>query len=164
MASSETASTPVGLPRRLAAMIYDGLLLLAMIMAVEFLIVAAFGITDAHPLFLPLRLYIPLVAFGFLGWCWTRQRRQTLGMQAWKIRLADMAGGRVTWRQAGIRFGVALGQWCLVVAAAVLYIRGWWIAALPIVALVAAGLAMAQRDPERLMLHDRLSETRLKRI
>ncbi|OOG23838.1 hypothetical protein B1C78_09910 [Thioalkalivibrio denitrificans] len=164
MASPKTATAPVGLPRRLAAMTYDGLLLLAMIMAVEFFIVAAFGITDEHPLFLPLRLYIPLVAFGFLGWCWTRQRGQTLGMQAWKIRLVDMAGKQVTWRQAGIRFGVALGQWCLVVAAAALYIRGWWIAALPFVALVAAGLARAQRDPERLMLHDRLSGTKLERV
>jgi uncharacterized RDD family membrane protein YckC len=155
---------PVGLPRRLGAMIYDGLLILALLMVAEFLIVAPFGITQDHPLFLALRLYVPLLAFGFLGWFWTRPRGQTLGMQAWHVRLVSSDGGRVSWRQAGIRFVAALVQWCVVLAAIALYVRGWWWAALPLAMLAVAAIVMAGRDPERLMLHDRLSATRLARV
>lgn len=154
----------MGLPRRLGAMIYDGLLILALLMVAEFLVVAPFGITQDHPLFLVLRLYVPLLAFGFLGWFWTRPRGQTLGMQAWHVRLLNSDGGRVTWRQAAIRFVAALVQWCVVLAAIALYVRGWWWAALPPAMLMVAAIVMARRDPERLMLHDRLSGTRLARV
>jgi uncharacterized RDD family membrane protein YckC len=163
MSAAQPPASPVGLPRRMGAMLYDGLLLLALLMVAEFLFVAPFGITEAHPLFLPLRLYVPILAFGFLGWFWTRPQGQTLGMQAWGLRLMNDSGDRVTWRQAGIRFVAALAQWCVILAAVALYIRGWWVAALPLAGLVIAGLVMARRDPERLMLHDRLSGTRLVR-
>jgi uncharacterized RDD family membrane protein YckC len=163
MQPAPLSPTPVGLLRRLGAMIYDGLLILALLMVAEFLIVAPFGITEDHPLFLILRLYVPLLAFAFLGWFWTRPRGQTLGMQAWHVRLVG-SGGRVSWRQAGIRFMAALVQWCVVLAAIALYVRGWWWATLPLAALVVAGIVMARRDPEGLMLHDRLSGTRLVRV
>jgi uncharacterized RDD family membrane protein YckC len=155
---------PVSLPRRLGAMIYDGLLLLALLMVAEFLIAAPFGITEEHPLFLPLRLYVPVLAFGFLGWFWTRPQGRTLGMQAWHVRLVSDEGGPVTWRQAGLRFIVALFQWCIVLAAIALYLRGWWWVALPLALVVAGGLVLTRRDPRRLMLHDRLSGTRLVRV
>jgi uncharacterized RDD family membrane protein YckC len=164
MQPAPLSPAPVGLLRRLGALIYDGLLILALLMVAEFLIVAPFGITQNHPLFLVLRLYIPLLAFGFLGWFWTRPRGQTLGMQAWHVRLVSSGGRRVSWRQAGIRFVAALFQWCVVLAAIALYVRGWWWAALPLATLVAAAIIMARRDPERLMLHDRLSGTRLARV
>lgn len=143
---------------------YDGLLLAALLMIAEFLIVAPFGITEDHPIFLPLRLYVPLLAFGFLGWFWTRGRGQTLGMQAWHVQLVSISTGHVTWAQAGIRFLMALLQWCVVLAAIALYLRGWWAAALPLAAVIVAALVMAKRDPERLMLHDRLSGTKLVRV
>lgn len=155
---------PVSLPRRFGAMLYDGLLLIALLMVAEFLIVAPFGITEGHPLFLPFRLYVPLLACAFLGWFWTRPGGQTLGMQAWGVRLVSTQGGRVTWRQAGMRFILALLQWCMVLATVALHVRGWWLAAVAPGVLVVTGIILAQRDPQRRMLHDSLSGTRLVRV
>ncbi|MFW5453839.1 RDD family protein [Thioalkalivibrio sulfidiphilus] len=164
MSADAPLVTPVGLPRRFGAMLYDGLLLIALLMVAEFLIVAPFAITEEHPLFMTIHLYVPLLAFAFLGWFWTCPAGQTLGMQAWHVRLVDMDGGRADWGQAAIRFAVALAQWIVVLAAIALYVKGWWIAALPLAALVMVGLMLARRDPQRLMLHDRLSGTRLVRV
>lgn len=145
-------------------MTYDGLLIIALLMVAEFLVVAPFGITPDHPLFGVLRLYVPLLAFAFLGWFWTRPGGQTLGMQAWRVRLVGPAQSRVTWRRAAVRFVLALAQWCVVVAAVALYLRGWPLAALATGAAILAGLVPTLRHPQRLMLHDHLSGTRLERV
>jgi len=164
MSVNTTVHEIVSLPRRLGAMVYDGLLLIALLMVAEFIVVSAFGITEDHPLFMPARLYAPLLALGFLGWFWTRPAGQTLGMQAWQVRLARPDNASVDWRQAGIRFVVALAQWCVVLATIALYLKGWWLLALALAAVVLAGLVLAQRHPQRLMLHDILSGTRLMRV
>ncbi|HSP00578.1 MAG TPA: RDD family protein [Thioalkalivibrio sp.] len=163
MLVNATVHEIVSLPRRLGAMIYDGLLLIALLMVAEFLVGSAFGITEDHPLFMPVRLYAPLLALGFLGWFWTRPAGQTLGMQAWHVRLARADHAPVHWRQASIRFVVALAQWCLVLATIALYLKGWWLLALALAALIVGGLVLAHRHPQRLMLHDILSGTRLLR-
>lgn len=164
MSDTATAHEIVSLPRRFGAMVYDGLLLIALLMVAEFVIVSVFGITEGHPLFMPVRIYAPLLALGFLGWFWTRPAGQTLGMQAWHVRLVRPDSGPVNWRQASIRFVVALAQWCVVLATIALYLKGWWLLALALAALIAAGLVLAQRHPQRLMLHDILSGTRLTRV
>jgi uncharacterized RDD family membrane protein YckC len=164
MPVNAAAYETVSLARRLGAMVYDGLLLIALLMVAEFLIVSVFAITEDHPLFMPVRIYAPLLALGFLGWFWTRPAGQTLGMQAWHVRLTRPDDGPVNWRQASIRFVVALAQWCVVLATIALYLKGWWLLALALAAIVVAGLVLAQRHPQRLMLHDIVSATRLVRV
>ena len=55
--------------------------------------------------------YLLSICLVFFGWFWTHGG-QTLGMRAWNIRLVRLDGqGAVTWRQAGLRFGVSLLSW-----------------------------------------------------
>lgn len=106
------AATP-GFLRRMAAVFYDGCLLLA----IWFLATALILPFNAGEAFKRGQYYYPLyllaVAFGFYGWFWTHGG-QTLGLKAWKIQVVDSAGGSVGWRRAGLRFIGGLLSWgCL---------------------------------------------------
>ena len=103
------------LPRRLAAIGYDGLLLtgvlfvaaaLALGLAVILVGSAAF---EAHnplvgnPFF---RSYLLLVCFFFYGGFWVHGG-QTLGMRAWRVRVRRRDGRGIGWWQALLRFLIA---------------------------------------------------------
>ena len=97
----------VGLTVRLAALLYDALVLACVWFFAATLAVALNGgqaLPPQHPL---LSLYLLLVSFGFVGWFWTHGG-QTLGMKAWKIRLVETGGGPVGWKAALIRYLLAL--------------------------------------------------------
>ena len=105
-------SSPVWLPRRLAAIVYDGLLLigvlvgataLALGLAVALLGGEAVKLHDplqANPFF---QTYLLLVCFFFYGGFWTHGG-QTLGMRAWRLRLQRRDGRGIGWWQALLRF------------------------------------------------------------
>ena len=120
-----------GLFRRLAAMLYDAFLVLPMIMAA---IAVATGISvvlsgnpgeQDYSATLPpwlVQVLAVICIVGFYGYFW-RLKGQTLGMQAWRIRLRSFAGSDVTRRQALLRcLGALLSLlpagagyfWCLV--------------------------------------------------
>ncbi len=126
----ETLPSP-GLPRRLAAIVYDSLLILPIIMAavavatgVAVLVTGDSGNSD-YSATLPaivVRLLALTCVVGFYGYFW-RKRGQTLGMQAWRIRLRSLDGNQVTLLQVLLRcFGALLSAaplglgylWCLV--------------------------------------------------
>lgn len=108
--------------RRLAAMLYDSLLLIALWMAaggVWLAVARGVAPADGDLLF---RAYLLLVAYLFFGLFWTRGGR-TLGMQAWRLRAVTETGKPMGWRHAAIRYAgawlslLALGSgylWCLV--------------------------------------------------
>ena len=114
-----------GLIRRLAAMLYDFLLCVALLIVVSFiykLILMAFygeaqlrqlsdaGALDGDPL---LSTLLVLSLFAFFGKFWTHSG-QTLGMQVWGIRIQNTDGTAITLWQALLRFVVAIGSWlCL---------------------------------------------------
>lgn len=80
---------PAGLFRRLAAFIYDSLLLIAIYFAIGGVAVAING-GESIPLSWSLAIllvFFPLAIFCFYSWFW-RRSGQTLGMQAWRIKLA----------------------------------------------------------------------------
>ena len=96
--------------RRLAAISYDGLLLLALLLlASALLIPLTHTVTTAayHPL---RTLYLLGVCFGFFGWFWTHGG-QTLGMRAWRLQLQNRDGSSVSWRNAALRFAISLPLW-----------------------------------------------------
>jgi uncharacterized RDD family membrane protein YckC len=132
---------PASLPRRLAAMLYDGLLLCAVLMlaAMPPVILAGGAVALQHSAWHALfSFYLLAVFFLFFGWFWTHGG-QTLGMRAWRLRLTDAAGQPVSWRGALLRFVAA------------------WLSALPL----GLGWLWMLWDHERLCWHDRLSGTRL---
>lgn len=131
-----TATATPGLARRLAAALYDGLALAALLMVAGALWVAARG--DAAPpgdwLF---RGYLLAVSALFFCVFWTRG--ETLGMRAWKLRIVALDGRPPGWGAALLRFAAA----CVSVAA------------------LGLGFAWVLVDRDRLAWHDRWSGTRL---
>lgn len=148
---TDQALPPAGIARRLGAMFYDSLLLLGVTWAVTALeialkvaVVGADAVRESGQRALGgplLQLSLLVVVFLFFGWFWTRSG-QTLGMQAWRIRLDSDEGGRISWPQALVRFAGAA------VSAACLGAGYWWM-------LV---------DRERLTWHDRWSRSRVVRM
>lgn len=100
---------PAGLLRRLGAMIYDGLLMLAVWMFTLFPLVMVSNAAVSGP---AVRALLFLELYGFFAWFWMR-RGQTLGMLAWRLQIHN--GGRpFTLGQATRRFlGGLAGLACL---------------------------------------------------
>ena len=96
---------PAGLLRRLMAMIYDALVLLAVWMLVGFVAVALNGgEANESPLF---HSVLFVVTFAFFAYFWMRAG-MTLGMQAWRLRVQNTEGRSITLQQSLIRFIVAI--------------------------------------------------------
>jgi uncharacterized RDD family membrane protein YckC len=125
-----------GLPRRLAAMLYDSLLLLAVLFLATLLLLPFMPGRVVEPGNIPYILYLAAVAWLYFAWHWTHGG-QTLGMRAWRLRLRRIGGGDVSLKDASVRFVCSLVSW----------IPG------------GAGYLWAIFDPGRLALHDRLSGT-----
>ncbi|HHX8263198.1 RDD family protein [Vibrio diabolicus] len=124
--TTSTTLPPAGLFRRLAALIYDTLIIIAIemmaagiVMAVVFALNAAgllsYGeYADAadmlgkHPILSPLfTLYLAVVWIYFFVFFWTRAG-QTLGMRAWKLRVCNAKDGApITVTQALIRIATS---------------------------------------------------------
>jgi uncharacterized RDD family membrane protein YckC len=93
------------LPRRVAAMFYDSLLIIAIWMITTAIIVYALTHGEAVTGFAyQLLLYLEVYFFYVLFW---RVKGQSLGMQVWKIRLLSNANDKVSYRECSIRFLVA---------------------------------------------------------
>lgn len=100
--------------RRLGAMLYDALLVLAL-MFFTTLFFLPFNGGAAPILGSPLlrnvyRLALVLVVVFFFGRFWTTKGR-TLGMQAWRIAIVRVDGGKVSWRDALARLAAGLLPW-----------------------------------------------------
>ena len=103
-------NTRPGPLRQLMVIIYDVLLLASALLLAAVIPVAlnqGEAIEPGNPFFL---LYLLMVSLFFYGWFWTHGG-QTLGMRAWKVYLVGQSQVQVTWKQASIRFGVAIISW-----------------------------------------------------
>jgi len=114
-----------GLVRRFAAIFYDTMLCIALLMVTTLcykLVQMAFlgeeklralsdsGALDGDPLLSSLLL---LALFGFFAKFWTHNG-QTLGMQVWGIRVQNADGSAISLSQALLRFVIAIASWlCL---------------------------------------------------
>ncbi|AHK78763.1 transporter [Ectothiorhodospira haloalkaliphila] len=154
---------PVGLLRRMACWMYDGLLALSALMLTTLLVTVATGLTVEHPLYPAYVLLILGVAFLYFGWFWTHSGI-TLAMQTWRVRLVGFDGYRVTWVQAMRRFVLAMSQWMLLLGGLQAWRTGLWPVALVVAVIVVAGLVWTLMHPQKFMLHDRWSGTRLIRL
>ncbi len=114
MDEQSTMGAPAaGFFRRLAALLYDTLLLLAVLFVgtvVLLPLTGGKGITPAAQglgIYFAYRGYLALLALGFFGMSWTRSG-QTLGMKAWNIRLETDDGKTPGWPAALVRFAFGL--------------------------------------------------------
>ncbi len=101
-----------GLARRLAAMLYDGLILVALFMFVTatlLIFTDGDGISSGNRYYQALLLIISVLFF--IGFWITKGR--TLGMLAWRLRVERNDGSRLSWKHAAIRLiGATLSLSC----------------------------------------------------
>jgi uncharacterized RDD family membrane protein YckC len=99
------------LPRRLGAMLYDGILLCAIWWCLGLLAVAMAGGEEVRP---PhnrwLALALAASAYLYFAWPWVNGG-QTLGMKTWRLVVCTESGGQLSWRQASVRFLAAVLAW-----------------------------------------------------
>ena len=91
----------VSLFRRFAALFYDTLISIALLLAVTALWVALFGTPQSWYGLFGLRLTLFVLLFGFFGYCWV-SIGQTIGMRAWHLWFEapmtwDLAKKRFMW-------------------------------------------------------------------
>lgn len=110
---------PAPIWRRVAAAVYDGLLLVGLWMValvIDTLVRDLFGLDRSWT---ALRAYLFLVGLGFFGWSWTHGG-QTLGMRAWRLRLRRSDGSAVRWPDAALRYAVMLLCWAIALTPALM--------------------------------------------
>lgn len=130
-----------GFWRRIICLLYEFLILLAIIFIASFIFHLVFRDTSAS-YFKPLyQLYLLFVMGYYFIWFWTHGG-QTLAMQAWKIRIVTSEGQMLSNRKAIIRYLLAVTG----------------------TLFLGAGFLWALIDREHLYLHDRLTGTRLIKI
>jgi uncharacterized RDD family membrane protein YckC len=105
-------ATP-GFFRRLAAQIYDFLLLIALLfIATALLLPFTSGEAITAQQTFIYRIYLTLISFFFYGWFWTHGG-QTLGLRAWKIKVLTLDQKPISWKQALLRFATAIVSWVI---------------------------------------------------
>ena len=131
--------TSASLSRRLGAIIYDSLLVFALMFLGTLPFVAARGGEPVDPGNVAYQLTMLLIAYLFFTGFWCRHGR-TLGMQSWRLQVESADGGKPGLREASVRFFAAIVSWLP------FGLGFWW----------------ALWDQDRLTWHDRWSGTRLR--
>lgn len=129
---------PAALGRRALALVYEALLLIALVFigSVPFVMLTQhLDRSIERPLF---QLYLVLLMGLYFAWQW-RHGGQTLALKTWRLRVVTRAGAQLGWSDALKRYAYAL----------------------PGALLLGAGFLWALLDRERLFLHDRLAGTRI---
>jgi len=126
---------PASLIKQLAAMLYDSLLIFAILfVATAILLIFNQGeAIESNPSF---NLLLVFILFTFYAWFWQKSG-QTLGMRVWKIRIVSDLGGNPGWGTSFLRLGFA------------------------VVSMLCFGLGYLWRLFRPYTWHDRLSQTRI---
>ena len=135
----EDSGTPASLPRRALALVYETVLLAALLLASALPFVMLTQELEPginRPLF---QLYLVVTAGAYFTWQW--RRGGTLAMKTWRLRLVTAAGKPLTWQHAVRRFVFAFAG----------------------TLLLGAGFLWALLDRESSFLHDRLARTKIVR-
>jgi uncharacterized RDD family membrane protein YckC len=129
---------PCNLLRRLAAILYDCLLLTAVLFVGTATLIPFIGGNAIESGNLAYNAFLLLISFLYFGWHWVKGG-QTLGMRSWHIFVINESGQNPNWRQASLRFFSALLS----------------------LLLLGLGFVWSLFDKNKLALHDHLSKTRL---
>lgn len=132
------AGDPAPLGRRLLCLVYEGLLLFAVLWFAGLALTLLERALDFPHSRAVQQTVLVLITAAYFTWHWTRTG-QTLAMKAWRLRLVGRDGRAITVRVALTRYFIALAG----------------------TAALGIGFLWAIVDRERLFLHDRLAGTRI---
>jgi uncharacterized RDD family membrane protein YckC len=164
--TAHTAAPRAAVPsllRRVAALPYEGLLLLALVLIVSFPIAGLKGVALSGVPHIFYQAYLFIVTASYFCWQW-QKNGQTLPMKTWRFRATDEHGARLTWQRAFVRFLWAMAFFGPACVGILLFffpqrlspaITIWFF--LPMLATIL----YARFDREGQFLHDRLARTRL---
>lgn len=129
---------PAGIGRRLGAIVYDSLLIFALLFLGTLPFIAVLGGESVTPGTRTYQATLLAIIYAFFVGFWSVHGR-TLGMQSWRLRIETRDGRKPSLSAATLRFFVAILSW------------------------VPAGLGFWWQlwDRDKLTWHDRLSGTRL---
>lgn len=144
---AEELLPPASALKRALAIIYDGLICIAVLLVATWIYtmiagwitgweryekMAEAGQLSGDP---GLTFVLFLVLYLFFAYFWTRVG-QTLGMQVWRIRIENLDGTSVSWTQALLRYGTAAAVVFLTMLA------GYYIGAVTLLLTVPAIIAL----------------------
>lgn len=131
-----------GLPRIIAAVIYDWLILLGLLMLAGFIAVGVNkwitgqdAISSGNPLF---ALWNLAIVYAYFAGFW-QTKRQTVGMRAWRMHIEASEHPPLGWKHCTVRFLAAIPSW----------------------GLLLMGVFWRYTNAQREAWHDRASATRL---
>lgn len=157
----DQGATPPGLARRLAAFLYEGVLLFGVVFFAGFL----FSVLTRQQHALQGRVGLGLFLFGVLGLYfvgfWTRSG-QTLAMKTWHLRVVDAAGRPLKTGRALLRYLLSW-LWFLpaLLSVSTLGLHGGGAIVGSLLAGVLAYVLIARLHPQRQFLHDTICGTRV---
>jgi uncharacterized RDD family membrane protein YckC len=128
------------LSRRAVSLVYEALLLAALLLAGSLPFVMMTHEMDGSFVRPLLQLYLVVLAGAYFTWQWLRGGR-TLAMKTWRLRIVTRDGAPLTWRHALKRYLLALAG----------------------TLALGTGFVWALVDREGLFLHDRLAGTMIVR-
>jgi uncharacterized RDD family membrane protein YckC len=137
--SPATFPHAAGLGRRIACLVYDSLLLLAVLFLGSALFTSVAGTADTFPARIGLQALLVALAGAYFVWCWTRSG-QTLPMQAWHLQLVDAESGRPPCLRKALRR---------------------YLLAIPGTLIAGVSFLWGIVDRDKLFLHDRLAGTKI---
>jgi len=138
MTDNAIAHPSASLRTRLAAMVYELLLVLAVLFVASFVFIRLSGDAQTGLKHIAYQIFLLGVLFAYFSTFWLRSG-QTLAMKTWRIKLVDRTGALITLPRAALRFVLALLG----------------------LALFGVSIVWALFDADRQFLHDRLAKTRL---
>ena len=131
--------TNTSLRRRFGAILYDSLLVLALLFLATLPFIGMRSGESVDPATKLHQLTLLLVVYVFFVGFWSGYGR-TLGMQSWRLRIETADGAKPSYAAASLRFFAAILSWLPV------GLGFWW----------------QLWDADRLTWHDRISGTRLR--
>jgi uncharacterized RDD family membrane protein YckC len=159
-----TSGRPAGLTLRVAAMVYEGVLLFGVTFAAGLAILALSGWTA--PLSGLRRLVLQVSLFVVIGayfvWCWSRSG-QTLALKTWKLRVIDHDGRSPSLPRATARYVLSWTLFLPGLACIAIFEPSRTGSLMALALGFGVLLIPAVLDSERRLLHDRWTRTRIVR-
>ena len=152
-----------GILRRLAALPYEGLILLALGLIATFPVAGLRGMTLSGIPHLILQTYLFAVMATYFMWLWCHGG-QTLAMKTWRFRVETQGGARLSIKRAALRLISALlfyGPACVGIVLLFFPKRVHFLLTMWLFVPMLATIWWAKFDSDRQFLHDRLAGTRL---